>query len=485
MSRGIIFVLPILVIWWVNISCSVSIENDNTDILKKLAKDFQKIRDKKQFAVLYIPNKNAVNGKVDYRPTYPNVVKSVVYPPITEENKKSKSYPFTYSGMTPDYGGKSFGKYLGRNTVQNIHTEDLALNLVFPMMKNWFHTANMGQVSRVYLYSYFLPCPDCTNIIQNFLNANKGVSLYIGFSQLLGGYPNETPADARARKFKLQNIIKNRGFLYDLGCNIFKKRRRRDLDDICNLQMSAGIFSLLLNFSDGTASVLIDGLSNATVYLKDKNNNVLESRAVSDIEIKHVSFADIYMTEGHYAVLHKEEKKIKLQTEPWKQCGFARNVMYHLPDNYGETNIQLHILDGSPSVCLQSKNFDIMKNDKILIEGLNQTYSPIEITNAHVRQFTVSGSRNTRCFSFSRLSKRFSRGFRAKFTVCYSNSTCTYGGLYENASPFWTPETCYCGKCYGSEKNLIGSAGLAHDVITSQFLLLLANFLHLVFAYVR
>ncbi|XP_045178763.2 uncharacterized protein LOC123538610 [Mercenaria mercenaria] len=426
---------------------SVSDGQGHDQRLKTLANDFRNIiaqnSIRKQYAVLYLSKPAATSGQVYYEPTPPHVAPAFVYPDITGDMiTNNADYPYTYSALTPDYNAARFGKVLHKATT--IHTEDIALKLVFPHMEKWFNSKYNANVISVYLYSYYLPCPDCTNIIQTFLTSHPTIGLYIGFSQLYGGNnEGSDPAKRQQTKQRKQNLSimlnNHHGRLFDLGSFKPSPVGKRETSEGCFVSDANGELFLTLNFTNGEVLAFFTRKLNGTIVLADKDDNDIASRTVLADESEIISFGK-YMNEGFNAKFYDGLDGLKMQTEPWNQCGVDMEVMKELPAHYSEVRIWLQIQDGSPFVCLSGRKFSHMKFDRVQLEGKSEKGLTTLSNSVLVNQFKEHkiGSEE-RCYKFPRLNKDFSEGFRAKYITCASYTNCTYGELYDNVTPYWTP----------------------------------------------
>lgn len=165
-----------------NILClfviAIGFDDDHAEILNKLKSDFRNVRHTNQYAVLYVPPPNAQRGRVNYVPRTPQILQGNVIVPEVDSTNRNR-YPQNYAGSTVDLNGAVYGNMMHRTRGHTIHTEDLSLNLVYPAMQNWYNENFRGSTIRaVYLYTHFLPCPRCFDIIQNFVRTT-GVRLYV------------------------------------------------------------------------------------------------------------------------------------------------------------------------------------------------------------------------------------------------------------------------------------------------------------------
>ncbi|CAG2188345.1 unnamed protein product [Mytilus edulis] len=184
-----------------------STDENRAKILNKMKNDFRDIRIKNQYAALYVPPPNSKAGVIFYVPRKPEISRgNVIYPEVDDKN--IKHYPQNYAGSTVDTNGTRYWERMKRPENKTIHTEDLLLNLVIPGLFDWYKVNfKVKSVSAVYLYTYFLPCPGCFEIIESFVNRHSGVPLYVGYTQLFGGMREAGDKDKESKTRKRRNDL--------------------------------------------------------------------------------------------------------------------------------------------------------------------------------------------------------------------------------------------------------------------------------------
>lgn len=177
----------------------------NIFILNSMANTFRPIREEnhKQYGVMYLPPPYQNLDAMHYNPPEPNPTNTYAYYPY----KKTKIFPSNYVACRP-YNG--------------IHTEAFSLKKVFPGMRKWYLQTYSHRLRNVFLYTYYLPCPKCYNLIRDFVISNKSRYIVnVGYSTLYGGnqeYDDQKKLkESRVRRDDLQDILNlHKGGLYKL-----------------------------------------------------------------------------------------------------------------------------------------------------------------------------------------------------------------------------------------------------------------------------
>ena len=189
---------------------------------------------------MYIPPPNAPADQVVYAPdssttTVQCSTWNVTHPHLARRMISNGQYPYNFVATTPDYGGRLYARTLGFPP-GTIHTEVLSLDLVFPLMFQWYidyyyFNDTLPAQYTLYLFTYYLPCPSCTDTIRMFLENHTNVTLYVGYTELLGGNnewddPNRVYETYQRRRL-LRNVLNNNnGYLYEAGQRFLQQCER-------------------------------------------------------------------------------------------------------------------------------------------------------------------------------------------------------------------------------------------------------------------
>ena len=311
----------------------------------------------------------------------------------------------------------------------------------------------------IYLFTYYLPCSSCTTVIRRFLeNNDRNVTLYVGFTSLFGGNrewedPNRSE-ETRQRRRDLQNLLNNHnGRLYENVGQRFPKqcdrnsRQSRSVSDInlCGLGDYAAELYLHMDFSTGNARAWFHGLSkdyNGWIGLYDEYGNRVTWQWSNSQSDGKVDFGR-KIKDGMYAVYYRSrsDSSESIRTSKWDNtCNMEFTKLDMLPRNYGEVSILLMAYDGYLDVCLYKHNFlhwSPNSYDFVAIQSISQFSTGQYVTYEWVSDFEQRGLFKCKQITGG-LKASLADGFRAKY-VHYSGGY-QYENLYDNASPFWTPE---------------------------------------------
>lgn len=435
---------------------AIGSDDDHAEILNKLKNDFRDVRHTNQYAVLYVPPPNAPRGRVQYVPRTPQISPGTVIVPEVDNSNRNR-YPQNYAGSTVDLNGAEYGNMMHRARGRTIHTEDLSLNLVYPGMQNWYNEHFRGRtISAAYLYTHFLPCPRCFDIIRNFVQTT-GIRLYVGYTDLFGGMreggnPN-LERDTRQRRNNIQNFLNdNRGLLLQVAdrgiCHQpgIGGRIGRDISDICKTTVE--MLVIAMDFTSGKAQVWFNGFNPdyyGWVALLDKNNKRLTWEYTNSKTTGKITFNQ-YIQNGAYIQYWPNYKRTIRQSYPWKDCGFEFIKLHKLPYTVQTpaifAEIKLTMMGAYAAVLIKkSRYYTPNSYDWVMIQTLAQIDSKSYQTWNWVSKFTHESDYFYYQFS---LGSQFADGFRAKY-VFYDGTKYRYEGIYDNASPIWTPGGCQGG----------------------------------------
>ncbi|XP_033754903.1 uncharacterized protein LOC117337876 [Pecten maximus] len=373
------------------------------NVLRELSSKFREFRYRSQYGVLYMPPPNSPSSVV-YNPDNPSLIfnnqnRGILYPSFPSRNLPAQ-FQHNYAAANPDYRGNVYGIALHRPGTSTIHTEDLLLNMVFERMLEWYKKYYGQDPSAIYLFTHFIPCPECTTIIQNALtttlvdtNGNI-IPLYVGFSQLLGGVPNENRNEARNRMNNLRNILNNRnGRLFDIGRTVpgtstaactewgIPRRPKRQAQTTGECSEDE-FFFLRMDFTTGKVQVVWD-LPNinlgsyAWVGLYDKTGTRKTSEYLSK-EKAGIKTFNYYMSDGIEARLSDSYRENIVRTSyPWNNCGFGWRKMNKLPVSYGDVYMALTVANGYPKVGIAfCKGRGVAnKHDYVITQNFDQAFA--------------------------------------------------------------------------------------------------------------
>lgn len=424
-------------------------------------------------------------GNVTY-PTFPNDV-------------MPSTFNHNYMSMTVDRNGRRYRQIL-QHPRRDLHCEQLALHLALRPMLTSYHERYGTYPSAIFLYSFFLPCPNCYTIIHNAINDGffrvdgHEIPLYVGFTELTGGTRGETHEVAQNRYNDLNNLLTNVGgalfwlLLYQtqIVCNnnkIDRYERSVDLNGKFNRSMMVGgnqnmvdadmkvlsamdySLELKMNFVNASARVRwydpnLASYSYSYIELVDSSNSrkawfymngVKEGERDFGKTLEHMYKVNIYKGPvfGRYTLMHS--------SGPWKQCGYGWKPLSNAPPEYGKTLFATFVQGGIPKVlvgyCSDQMDVKRVKFDKIIIQTVDGTQDndhkelqSIQIGDLKeiVKDYFYLGE-------FNKMSSAYASGFRLKYVACtdvskgWFSKSCkkyAYFDFNDNALPFWEPEEC-------------------------------------------
>lgn len=435
-------------------------DDDHGKILNKMKNDFREIRNNNQYAALYVPPPNSKGGVIYYVPRTPQISKgNVIFPEVDVKN--IKRYPQNYAGSTVDYKGALFGKIMANKKKGiTIHTEDLLINLVFPGLQEWYKDNYEGKAIRaVYLYTYFLPCPRCFDIIKTFLNQHSGVPLYVGYTQLFGGMREGGDKDkesiTRKRSKDIDIYLKGKsgrllqvddfGICHQPGIG---DKIEKGVSDICKPHTE--MLVIAMDFTSGKAQVWYSGFNpdkSGWIALLDKNNKRLTWEYTHGSTNGRISF-NKYIENGAYVQYWPNNVKEIRKSYPWNDCGFGFIELNKLPYNTKKpktfTKIKLSMEDGQIIVIIRhSTYYKPNKWDFVMIQTLDQIDTENYVEWQWLSGFKPDSIDTDGTCKFSYDGKKYAEGFRVKYVYNYKEYQ--YLGVYDNASPIWTPGGCQGG----------------------------------------
>ncbi|XP_033754902.1 uncharacterized protein LOC117337875 [Pecten maximus] len=441
----------------------VTVNQKRIDILNELSKTFQSFRMRSQYGVLYMPPPNNPPSVV-FNPdipsssfTFNNQTRPIMYPSLPSNNLPTQ-FEHNCAAAIPDFRGKVYGNALQRPGTSTIHTEDLFINLVLERMLAWYR-AHYGQYPpAVYLYTYFIPCPDCSTIIQNALSNNlvdtngNTIPLYVGFSQLLGGVQNENRNTARDRSKNLQNILNNNnGSLFDIGrldsCTLegYSKRSKRQAQSTGECSEDELLF-MRMDFTTGKVQVQwylpnVAQNKNAWFGLYDESGNRKTWEYLYK-ETSGIKTFNHYMSDGLEVRLSDSysENVVRI-SYPWNNCGFGWRKMNKLPASYGDVYMAFTVSNGYPKVGVSfCKQRNVTNSyDYISLQSFDHAFSKSYQDWQWVSRLSSVVSEIYQYKFENRVS--IADGFRVKY-VYATQLSYHHEEVYDNASPFWTPGGC-------------------------------------------
>lgn len=426
----------------------------HADIFYHLMRDFREVRHNNQYCVLYVPPPNARRGQVQYAPRRPQIsTGSIICPEI---NLNDRTYPQNYAGVTVDINGNVFGPVLHRSGHYTIHTEDLALNVVYPPLQNWYLSQyDNTAIRNVYLYTYFLPCTRCFDIIRQFVTNNTQVRMYVGYTQLIGGMRENNNVNAEAatrqRRNDIHNFLNdNRGSLLQIEYNGQCRqpgnsgRFGRDSSDIC--PTTDTLFVITMDFQNGKAEVWFNAIApdyNGWVELVDGNDKRITWEWTWQKTQGKITF-NAYIGNG-MNVRYWKNNGISRTSYKWYDCGFnyvnLNKLPYYDSPPLRMAKIKLSVEGGYVTVYLRdfyANTYTSNGWDFVMIQTFDQIGTESYKTYQWVSHFSNNNFKSKYYkFSISGLEN----GFRAKY-VFYDGTKYRHEGVYENASPVWIPGEC-------------------------------------------
>ena len=440
------------IVLFANLLSSIYGIDDNeahAQILEHLMRDFREIRHTNQYCALFVPPPNPRRGQVQYVPRQPHISQGPLISP--EFNVNERIYPQNYAGVTVDINGAVYGTILGRRRGVTVHTEDMALNLVYPSLQNWYISQYGGRnVRDIYTYTYFLPCNRCFQIIQQFVNNNTGVRLYVGYTQLIGGMRENNAQDeavTRHRRNDIQNFLNdNRGALFQVQNNgqchqPGYNRIRRDSSNIC--RTTDELFFIAMDFQNGKAQLWFNEINSdytGWVELVDKKDKRVTWEWTWGKTTGKKTFNAIIENEMH--VRYWKNNRVVRRSYSWDDCGFGyvnlNKLPYYEPNPSRFAKIHLTMKDGKVAVYLKDFVFYNPGTwDYVIVQSVDQIGTESYQTWQWISHFYNTLRYRYYTFSLSGLEK----GYRAKY-VFYDGTRYRQEGIYDNASPIWTPGEC-------------------------------------------